>query len=275
MTAHSEIAVDEIVRLARRAGREILEVYDQEDFEVESKGDGSPLTLADRRAHTAIESGLRELTPGIPVLSEESAEEVMAERQKWSTFWLVDPLDGTREFVRRNGEFTVNIALISDGRPVLGVVHTPVSGVSHMGTLDGGAFRQLPGEEPEPIRVRTLDLGRLTMVASRSHAGEHVIRYREALERLGATVELTSMGSSLKICLVAEGRADVYPRLGPTSEWDTAAAHCVLAAAGGRLTRIDGSPLEYNKPDILNPWFIASGDPAFDWCAAASALSEN
>jgi 3'(2'), 5'-bisphosphate nucleotidase len=266
------IQLEEIVKLATEAGKAILDVYGREDFEEEAKGDGSPLTLADRRAHAVIETGLRELTPDIPLLSEESSREAFEKRRSWSRYWLVDPLDGTREFVRRNGEFTVNIALIDSGRSILGVVHTPVSGISHMASTEGGSFRQQPGGDPVPIRVRNLDRANIVMVASRSHAGEHVTRYRESLERLGGPVSMTSMGSSLKICLVAEGRADVYPRLGPTSEWDTAAAHCVLEAAGGRVTRIDGTPLEYNKPDILNPWFLASGDPGFDWCAAATGI---
>ena len=268
----SEINLDDIVDLARNAGEAILDVYQAADLQVEAKGDGSPLTLADRRAHSVIEAGLRRLTPNIPLLSEESGREAFEKRRQWERFWLVDPLDGTKEFVRRNGEFTVNIALIDDARPVVGVVHTPVSGITHLGDVDGGAFRQRAQEERERIRVRPLDMQNVVMVASRSHAGENVTRYRQTLERLGASVSLASMGSSLKICRIAEGLADIYPRLGPTSEWDTAAAHCVLEAAGGRLTRIDGSAFEYNKADILNPWFLASGDPGFDWSAAAAGI---
>ncbi len=265
--------MDAVVDIAIAAGEEILDVYNREDFEVETKGDGSPLTLADRRAHARIAGRLAELTPDIPLLSEESGSSAFAARREWTRFWLVDPLDGTKEFVRRNGEFTVNIALVVEGEAVLGVVHTPVTGVSHFATLADGAFRRAAGKDAESIHVRKLPADEIVMVASRSHAGEAVQHYRDNLERMYAPVTVASMGSSLKICLVAEGRADIYPRLGPTSEWDTAAAHCVLEAAGGSVTRLDGTPLRYNKADILNPWFLASGDPEFDWCVAAEGLS--
>lgn len=274
MNAVPPVDVGEVVALAARAGEAIMEVYERHDFDVETKGDGSPLTLADRRAHQCIEAGLGRLTPDIPLLSEESGKSAFESRHRWDRFWMVDPLDGTREFIRRNGEFTVNIALIDDRRPVLGVVHAPVHGVTHFATREAGAFRNGPDGTRAPIRVRRREPGQTVMVASRSHAGKAVSGYRENLERLAGAVTLASMGSSLKICLVAEGKADVYPRLGPTSEWDTAAAHCVLEAAGGRVVRLDGTPLAYNKPDILNPWFLACGDPEFDWCAAAQGIEE-
>ncbi len=274
MKVMSLVGVRDVVALAVQAGEAIVEVYEHHDFGVETKGDGSPLTLADRRSHHCIEAGLGRLTPDIPLLSEESGRFAFENRRRWDRFWMVDPLDGTREFIRRNGEFTVNIALIENCRSVLGVVHSPVSRITHFATLDAGAFRISADGTQAPVAVRRRDPAETIMVASRSHAGKAVSGYRENLERLAGPVTLASMGSSLKICLVAEGRADIYPRLGPTSEWDTAAAHCVLEAAGGRLVRLDGTPLVYNKPDILNPWFLACGDPEFDWCAVAEGIGE-
>ena len=248
-----DIAVD--------AGRAILEVYGQ-DFEVRHKDDRSPLTQADLASHRVIRDALAELTPDIPLLSEESAEIPYAERSDWLRYWLVDPLDGTREFVSRNGEFTVNIALIHAHEPVLGVVHVPVSGVTYAGVAGRGATRQRPGGEPERIRVRRPCEDPVRIVGSRSHANPELVRYLAAL----GDYELVSMGSSLKFCLVAEGAADFYPRLGPTSEWDTAAAHAVVWAAGGRIVTLDGRPMQYNrKASYLNPEFLVYGDPERDW----------
>ncbi len=266
--------IREIVTLAKRAGEAIIEVYEHFDLEVEIKGDGSPLTLADRRSHECIEKGLLQLTPEIPLLSEESAQSVLENRFHWNRFWLVDPLDGTREFLRRNHEFTVNIALIEEQQPVWGVVHTPVTGITYYGIRSEGAFCQRPDGTEKRIVVRKRDPRQTVMAVSRSHAGANVRRYRQNLERIIGPVTLAHMGSSLKICLVAEGKADVYPRLSPTSEWDTAAAHCVLEAAGGRMMQTDGSPLIYNKPAILNPWFLACGDPGVDWYKAAGGIRE-
>lgn len=266
--------LEQVVEISIRAGHQILDVYHNSDFKVEIKGDGSPLTLADRRAHKLIEQELAVLTPDIPVLSEESAAEAFEARRQWSRFWLVDPLDGTKEFVKRNGEFTVNIALIDNDTPVIGVVHTPVRQHTHYAETGVGAFRADEGESPAAISVRKLDPDDVVMVASRSHAGAEVEQYRKALAQQVNRVDTVSMGSSLKLCLVAEGRADIYPRLGPTSEWDTAAAHCVVTAAGGSVTRLDGTPLVYNKTNILNPWFLAGGDPQFDWTRPATGIRE-
>lgn len=253
--------LDPVIALARRAGGEILRVYDA-DFTVEHKEDKSPLTEADMAAHDAIDEGLAELTPGVPVLSEESAAVPFAERRTWRRYWLVDPLDGTREFVKRNGEFTVNIALIEDGHPVLGVILAPVTGLCYFACRGCGAYRAGRDGAAQAIRVRPLDRGRLVVAGSRSHAGESLAAF---LDRLGG-YELVSMGSSLKSCLVAEGKADLYVRLGPTSEWDTAAAQCVVEEAGGRVTDTAMRPLRYNtKESLLNPDFFVSGDPAFDW----------
>ena len=253
-----------ILSLSERAGKEILQVYNNE-FDVAYKGDGSPLTEADRRSHRCIVNVLQSLTPDIPVLSEESETIVFDRRREWKKFWLIDPLDGTKEFVKRNGEFTVNIALVDNGRPVLGVVHTPIKQFSHFAAQGVGAFKCIHGDREQVISIRTTRKNRVTMVASRSHSGAAVEVYRENLENQFGNVDIVSMGSSLKICLVAEGTADIYPRLGPTSEWDTAAAHCILEAAGGSMINVQGQKLLYNKENILNPWFLACGDPGVDW----------
>ena len=251
----------EVVALAHEAGRPILEVYNT-DFAVTDKEDDSPLTAADLASHHAIVAGLERLTPGIPVLSEESAKIPYEERARWNDYWLIDPLDGTREFVKRNGEFTVNIALIHDQRPVLGVVQIPVSGLCYSACAGGGAFMQMPGEKAQAIKVKHLDGGPMVVVGSRSHRGDSLNSF---LERIGPH-EIISMGSALKICLVAEGKADIYPRLGLTSEWDTAAAHCVVVEAGGELTDTEMKPLRYNTKDsLLNPFFLVFGDASRDW----------
>jgi len=255
------IAIEKIVELARQAGAVILEVY-ATDFSVETKGDDSPLTQADMASHKTIVSALEQLTPEIPILSEESAEIPFETRQSWDRYWLIDPLDGTKEFIKRNGEFTVNIALIEGDRPVMGVVHVPVSGVSYFGSNDDGAFRQEPGKSPQAIQVQSSQRSPLKVAGSRSHAGEALQRY---LEKLG-NHEIVSMGSSLKLCLVAEGKADLYPRLGLTSEWDTAAAQAVVEAAGGKVTDTAMQPLRYNtKESLLNPHFFVFGDTQEQW----------
>jgi 3'(2'), 5'-bisphosphate nucleotidase len=201
-------------------------------------------------------------------VSEESADQARqtAGRAAWPRLWLVDPLDGTKEFINRNGEFTVNIALIEDGAPLLGVVYVPVSGVCYLALRGLGAFKEQHGAR-QPIRVRAYRGGCATVVVSRSHRGAPVDRFLARLAAREGGYDTVSLGSSLKLCLVAEGAADVYPRLGPTSEWDTAAAHCVVEAAGGRVTDLRGTPLAYNKPDILNPWFLVSGGGDYDWRA--------
>jgi len=253
-------ALPEIIRIARAAGDAILEVY-HTDFEVMKKDDGSSLTLADQRANSIIENGLKKLDASIPIVSEESARPPHEVSAQWSRYWLVDPLDGTREFTKRNGEFTVNIALIAGSRPVLGVVHVPVTGVTYYAEAETGAFKQVEDAPPEQIAVREYTGGKAVVVASRSHANPVLQQFFEQIE----SFETRSMGSSLKLCLVAEGEADVYPRLGPTSEWDTAAAQCVVEVAGGKVTDLHGTPLQYNKPDILNPWFVVTGAGDYPW----------
>ena len=263
-----EQLLPELVAIAAEAGKAILKIY-AEDFEVEFKDDDSPLTRADLASHNIIQRQLTALTPGIPVLSEESASLDFATRSSWDRYWLVDPLDGTKEFVNRNGEFTVNIALIDNHQPVLGVVHVPVTNTTYTGITGsndhaGTAERSEAGANAGRIGVRPCQ-DPIVVVGSRSHPNP---RLQEHLDRLGEH-ELVSMGSSLKFCLVAEGKADFYPRLGPTSEWDTAAAHAVVLAAGGQIVQLDGRPLEYNlKDSLLNPEFLVIADDSRDWLSA-------
>ena len=213
-------------------------------------------------SHELIRDALLELTPDIPQLSEESDSISFATRSSWREYWLIDPLDGTKEFVNRNGEFTVNIALIRDHKPVLGIVHVPVSGVTYTGVDGIGATRRNNTGDKENIRIRIPAANPLIVVGSRSHANPVLVKHLQAM----GDYELVSMGSSLKFCLVAEGDADFYPRLGPTSEWDTAAAHAVVAAAGGEVVNLSGAPLRYNtKYSLLNPEFMVVGDPAIPW----------
>ena len=250
-----------IVDISRRAGEAILQVYSQE-IKVAHKEDASPLTQADLASHHLIVAALHALTPLVPVLSEESAALDFSIRSRWSEYWLVDPLDGTKEFIKRNGEFTVNIALVQNHEPVLGVVHVPVSGISYCGLKDVGAQRVSADGITEPISVRIPCADPVIVVGSRSHPNPALQKH---LAPLGS-YELVSMGSSLKFCLVAEGKADFYPRLGPTSEWDTAAAHAVVNAAGGKVITLDGQPMRYNtKASLLNPEFLVIADPARDW----------
>jgi len=254
----------ECVNIARNAGKAILEIYNA-GFDIEEKDDKSPLTNADMASHNMIIQRLKELTPDIPVLSEESAKLPFEERASWETYWLVDPLDGTREFIKRNGEFTVNIALIHQHKSIIGVINVPVLDIDYYAWENGGAYKVENNHEPKRISVKKLDPSgesQLTVAGSRSHSSEMMKHY---IEKLGE-VEMISMGSSLKFCLVAEGRADLYPRLGLTSEWDTAAAHCIVVQAGGYITKTDMTPLEYNTKDsLLNPFFFVYGDNSRDW----------
>lgn len=244
------------------ASTAILEVY-ATAHEVEYKADDSPLTRADRAAHDILAARLAAITPQVPMLSEEhEAGHARAVRGHWREYWLVDPLDGTKEFINRNGEFTVNVALIRDHQPVLGVVSAPVLNLAYYGVAGVGAFVVHEGGAPRPIQVRLPAGDPLVIVGSRSHRGDSL---DSVLERIGPH-EMRPMGSSLKFCLVAEGTADFYPRLGPTCEWDTAAAQAVVEAAGGAVTTLDGLPLRYNERDtLLNPHFLAIGDTSRHW----------
>ncbi len=251
-------------RVARAAGRAILAV-DRAGYEVFEKPDRSPVTTADFAAHRVIGAGLAALEPALPALSEEGGLPPWRERRNWTEYWLIDPLDGTRELLARRPEYTVNIALVRAGRPALGVVYAPALDELYCARRGGGAWRADGGGAPRPIRSRAAPAGApLKVAARRRYAGPQV---RTLLERLGP-VEEFRLGSSLKSCRVACGELDLYPRHGPTSEWDTAAAQCVLEEAGGCMLDWRGRPLRYNRgPSLRNPPFLAAGDPGRDWAA--------
>jgi 3'(2'), 5'-bisphosphate nucleotidase len=254
--------INPIVDLAIEAGQAILEVY-ATDFDVQEKGDQSPLTQADLASHRCIVAGLTALTPDIPIISEEEGLPEFSERGQWQRYWLIDPLDGTKEFVNRNGEFTVNIALIDKHRPIFGVVHVPVQDKTYIG-CEGHGSELRDGGTTTPIQVASSSGDPVRIVGSRSHRGSSLDAF---LQKVGPS-DMLPMGSSLKFCVVAEGRADIYPRLGPTSEWDTAAAQAVVEQAGGKVLELNGKPLSYNaKEDILNPWFVVIGATDRDWLA--------
>ena len=258
--------IDALLDIVRAAGEEVLAVY-RSDFAVRSKADDSPLTEADLRAHGVIAKGLNALRPVLPILSEESQAPAFAERRRWQRYWLVDPLDGTREFIERNGEFTVNIALIENGAPVLGLVGVPAQGVVFVGDCRSARRRasRFHAGRRTTLRARRMRGDAIRVVASRRHGGERLAGYLETLASR-FRVSRTPVGSSLKLCVLAEGKADLYPRLGPTSEWDIAAAHAVLRAAGGDVMRCDGGVFAYNaKESLLNPDFLAVADPSFPW----------
>ncbi len=256
----SHDSLKELEAIARKAGDAIMKIYDAPDFaeriKVQTKGDDSPLTQADLAAHEVIKAELRKLTEqelaALPQLSEESANIDWQERQQWETYWLIDPLDGTKEFIKRNGEFTVNIALIHHGQPIAGVVYAPAMQTMYSADEKLGAFKN-----GQTIKARQdAKAETLKIVGSRSHASPDTQAY---LDQLDKPYEMVPMGSSLKLCLVAESKAHLYPRLGPTSEWDTAAAHAVAVAAGAEVVTTDGEPLTYNqKESLLNPYFIVS-----------------
>jgi 3'(2'), 5'-bisphosphate nucleotidase len=259
-----------VLEAAVAAGNAALEVYSR-DFSVFEKPDHSPITLADTRSHAIILEALKDT--GIPVLSEEGADIDYAERSRWRALWVVDPLDGTKEFVKRNGEFTVNIALVKGNSPVLGVIYVPVWSRLYWGASGGGACR---ADLQEPLQLKSGEFERImkeaapisvhfgrsrpfTIVGSRSHMTPEVERFVAAKRGEFGEVEFVSAGSSLKFCQIAEGNADLYPRLGPTMEWDTAAGHMIAQAAGARVFRYDtGEALLYNKENLTNPWFIVS-----------------
>ena len=264
--------LEQIAAIAVEAGKAIMTVYAGGEMNIERKADDSPLTEADLRAHRCISAGLAALTPEVPMLSEESEGITWETRRQWTRFWLVDPLDGTKEFINRNGEFTVNIALIEAGEPVLGVVHVPVTGVTYLGARALGAWCERAGERHD-IRVR--DIGSpVILVASRRHGAEKIDALEQAITERFGPVERTSMGSSLKLCLVAAGEADIYPRLAPTCEWDTAAAQAVVDAAGGVVVNTALEPLRYQKEDLLNPHFLVLGAPLARWDFLAGVLAD-
>lgn len=245
--------VAKVIEVARNASDAILKIYCDADIGVSYKSDNSPLTLADLAADRVIRTGLAALNPDYPILTEETAQTAYDQRKDWHRFWLVDPLDGTKEFIKRSGEFTVNIALIEYGRTVLGVVYVPVPDICYYATIDSGAYIQKKRQLGKRISVKELLLGEaVSVVTSRSHRDWRTEAMLGYLERY----ECISMGSSLKLCAVADGSAHFYPRLGPTMEWDTAAAHAIVLAAGGRVCDAAGNELHYNKSDLHNPNFF-------------------
>lgn len=243
----------DVIKIADEASERVLHIY-QSDFKVSFKDDSSPITAADLASHEVIERGLRRISRDIPVLSEEGADIPWEERKHWRRFWLVDPIDGTKEFTQRTGEFTVNIAMIEDGQPIMGVVIAPALREAFWGVVGEGAFRRDRTGKTHRIQV-VEPKGVKRVVASKNHLNPET---RAFIDKLGEH-ELVQAGSSLKFCRIAEGRADIYPRMGPTCEWDTGAAQAVLVAAGGKVQTVDGTPLQYGKQDVVNPHFIAAG----------------
>jgi 3'(2'), 5'-bisphosphate nucleotidase len=253
----------EVVRIAKQAGVKIMEVYET-GFEVEIKADESPVTTADLAANELIEKELNKLSL-FPILSEESPHLSFKERVKQETYWLVDPLDGTKEFIGQYDSFTVNIALIHKNKSILGVVYAPALGVSYYAFKGSGSYKKLDTKPEQKIHVRAL-AAKPIFAGSRSHLGKIMMAFLENVKDDLGDYDLVSMGSSLKMCRVAEGAVDLYPRLWGTSEWDTAAAHCIVDEAGGKLVRIDLSPLLYNKKaSLLNPYFFTIGNNTVDW----------
>lgn len=250
--------VNELKEIVKKSGEKIMDVYEDEKLLVESKSDKSPLTLADRLSNEVIVEGLESLIPRYPIISEENKQVDYEIRSEYERFWLVDPLDGTKEFIKRNGEFTVNIALIEDGMPILGIVYIPVTGETYWALKEQGAFYD-DGKELKKLQSRSFTMkdSQLKIVCSRSHINEDTKKFIDQLDNPTSV----SRGSSLKFLIIARGEADLYPRLGPTMEWDTAAAQIILEESGGKVLRHDsGEPLDYNKESLLNPYFIASGN---------------
>ena len=260
----------EVVKVAEKAGEAILEIYANGDYETKYKEDNSPITCADMESHNIIVDAMRRLTPAVEVLSEESEQVSYEQRKSWNHYWLVDPLDGTKEFLKRSGEFTVNIAMIENGRPILGVVYAPAIGKLYYAAKSVGAFKRVQRGEPIAIKANGAVSGKLIIVASRFHATKELDYFLNQVD----DYEKINMGSSLKLCLVADGSAHLYPRLGPTMEWDTAAADCVVDEAGGHVTDLHGNPLRYNKPDLLNPEFVVYGNHKFPFRTVFNSMQE-
>ncbi len=262
----------QVVEISRQAGDAIMDIYQQEDLGVSYKQDESPLTLADMASHRCIESGLQQLQPEYPVLSEESGKISWQVRQQWQTYWLVDPLDGTKEFVKRNGEFTVNIALIHQGKPVMGVVYAPVLDELYYGAEGLGAFFVVADKPAEKLELDPeFEPECWRIVGSRSHGASRLETFAECLPEY----RNVPMGSSLKLCMVAANRSDLYVRFGPTSEWDTAAAQAVVEQAGGAVLNDQLEPLAYNhKESLLNPEFVVCQKKNAIWTDTFAKLVE-
>ncbi len=263
--AKRTIDLEVLGSLAREAGKAILDVY-QTDFEVERKADASPLTLADRRSHQLISTALKSRYPDVPVLSEEGKAVPHAVRKAWPSFWLVDPLDGTKEFVKKNGEFTVNIALIEGTTPTLGVIYLPVLDRLYLADIHQGCWEFRAGKSRKLAVGTSSPANPVRVLKSRSHPSPDLETLLETLP----SYEPVIRGSALKFCALAAGEADFYPRLGPTWEWDTAAGHAIVAAAGGVMVALDGAPFTYNKRALLNGPFFAA--PSLAWLKASGIL---
>lgn len=257
----------EVAGICARAGDAIMAFYQEDDVKVRLKADQTPVTSADFAAHRVVVDGLRAAWPEVPVLSEESGQISWSERQTWQTYWLVDPLDGTKEFVKKNDDFTVNVALIHHGEPVMGVIFAPVYGLTYWAARGLGAFK-IDAQGSTPIGVSLREIPRvdapetaparpLTIIVSRSHITGANAQFMRDIEQIYREPTVLRVGSSLKLCMIAEGRADVYPRMGPTSEWDIAAGQCILEQAGGVVEQLNGQRLRYNKESLLNPHFVA------------------
>lgn len=252
----------EVLSIARLASQKILEIYQNTDsnFKIQHKTDNSPLTIADLASNQIITEGLKQLTPNYPVLSEESPAISYQERSGWQRYWLIDPLDGTKEFIQRTDEFTINIALIENHQAILGIIFAPVLDLGYFAIQGHGAFKQQGKDHPTPIHTHKIDLNAITIVSSRRHS---MTKLQSFLDQL-PNYNLIHKGSALKCCIVAEGTADIYPRLGPTSEWDIAAGQCILKEAGGAIVDLQGNVLQYNtKESLINPPFVAIGDRTY------------
>lgn len=248
--------IQTVLNIAVQAGNAILEIYKQ-DITVETKSDNSPLTIADKNANEIIVAGLKELDNSIPIISEENKLTDYSERKNWTKCWIVDPLDGTKEFIKKNGEFTVNIALVENGIPILGVVHVPAQHITYHAEKDKGSFKIESGQTKKLTIRKLAEDGVLKIVGSRSHQTPELLEYVVQQKAKFANVDFVAAGSSLKFCLLAEGKADVYPRLGLTMEWDTCAGQIVATEAGAEVLRCDNNqPLLYNRENLLNPFFI-------------------
>ncbi len=252
-----QIKTEDIIDIAKEAGSAIMHIYSQE-FAFEKKKDQTPLTQADRNSNTIITSRLQKLYPGIPYISEETKLTPYKTRKEWTYFWLIDPLDGTKEFIKKNDEFSVNIALIYKTLPILGVIYAPAQNITFYAKKNYGSFK-IEGKQ-RPIRIqakRTIDTKKLVIVGSRSHSTSELYEFLEKMRKEYVDVEFIAAGSSLKFCLIAEGKADIYPRTGPTMEWDTAAGHALVLESGKQVFKFNSNdPLEYNKKDLTNGWFI-------------------
>jgi len=262
----NKIDIQKINHIAEKAGDKIMKIY-QQDFEVNYKKDNSPLTKADIKSNEIIVKSLKELYPKIPILSEENKEVPYNIRKNWEYFWLIDPLDGTKEFVKKNGEFTINIALIYKDTPVLGIVYAPTLEILYYAQKEKGAFKQEKNRKPQRLPICTnTNNDILKVIVSKSHYNQETKDFVNNLKnKFKKTIEFIRIGSSLKLCLIAEGKADIYPRLAPTMEWDIAAGQAIVEQTGGEVVEYNTqTPLKYNKENLLNPWFMVKRTKQFD-----------